>query len=84
MAEAQPVAFHYTDLQGQSSQRSVLPLALVHPPHGIQLLAWCEMRGDYRKFFVDMVEQAEPLDRSFAERRLALLRGLVEREAERA
>jgi len=31
-----------------------------------------------------MVEQAEPLDRSFAERRLALLRGLVEREAERA
>ena len=38
---SQPVAFGYTDLSGQETTRTVLPLALVHPPQGVKLLAWC-------------------------------------------
>lgn len=80
VAEARPVACHYTDLNGQATDRTVLPLALVHPPHGIQLLAWCELRGDYRKFFVDMMQDTVLQEPCFADRRFDLLCGLLERE----
>ena len=42
IAASQPVFFGYTDLSDQRSEREVLPLALVHPPQGVKLLAWCE------------------------------------------
>lgn len=35
----QPVAFGYTDMSGNKTARTVLPLALVHPPQGVKLLA---------------------------------------------
>ena len=36
----QPVAFRYTDLAGSLSTRTVLPLALVHPPQGRGSSCW--------------------------------------------
>ena len=44
---SQPVAFGYTDLDGNKTTRTVLPLALVHPPQGVKLLAWCAERQDF-------------------------------------
>lgn len=77
---ARPVFFGYTDLSGQWSEREVLPLALVHPPQGVKLLAYCEARQDYRQFFVRMMQGLAPRPGSFAADRMALLQGLAEKE----
>jgi len=80
MAEAHPVSFDYIDLEGAQTSRRVLPLALQHPAHGIQLLAWCELRRDYRRFFAGAMLNLTEQSNRFAERRLALLEGLLASE----
>ncbi|AWD22011.1 hypothetical protein B6K69_10255 [Fuscovulum blasticum] len=77
---SQPVFFAYTDLSDQPSQRSVLPLALVHPPQGVKLLAWCTERQGYRQFFVRAMHDLATCSGSFVDQRLTLLQGLVEKE----
>lgn len=76
----QPVWFGYTDLSDQTSERLVLPLALVHPPQGVKLLAWCEKAADFRQFFVRAMHGLAPQAGDFSEDRLALLEGLAEKE----
>ena len=80
IAAAQPVAFVYTDQSDQRSERVVLPLALVHPPQGVKLMAWCELRQGYRQFFVREMTALSPRAGDFAAQRLSLLQGLVEKE----
>lgn len=80
---SQPVAFGYTDLSGQESTRTVLPLALVHPPQGVKLLAWCEERKDFRQFFVRAIKGLTLGVGDFSGDRLALLQGLLDKEAAR-
>ncbi|WP_323042310.1 WYL domain-containing protein [Gemmobacter sp.] len=75
-----PVHFRYTDLSGQCSERTVLPLALVHPPQGVKLLAWCEKAEDFRQFFVRSMQGLATRPGDFSADRLALLTGLVEKE----
>lgn len=79
----QPVAFGYTDLSGIETTRTVLPLALVHPPQGVKLLAWCEEREDFRQFFVRAMQDLTPRPGDFSEDRLALLEGLLDKETGR-
>jgi predicted DNA-binding transcriptional regulator YafY len=45
----------YRDEKGQETRRSVRPLALVFYPPTWLLLAWCELRHDFRSFRVDRV-----------------------------
>ena len=73
----QPVAFGYTDLDGNQTTRTVLPLALVHPPQGVKLLAWCAERQDFRQFFVRSMEAPTAQAGDFSENRMALLEGLL-------
>lgn len=80
----QPVAFGYTDMSGNKTARTVLPLALVHPPQGVKLLAWCEEREGFRQFFVRAMTDLAPQAGDFSQDRLALLEGLLEKEAGRA
>lgn len=80
IAACQPVRFGYTDLEDQHSQRTVLPLALVHPPQGVKLLAYCLERDDYRQFFVRQMRQVTPRAGDFRRDRLALLQGLADKE----
>ena len=80
MTASLPVFFGYTDLSDQQSEREVLPLALVHPPQGVKLLAWCEAAQGYRQFFVRAMRDLVLRPGGFAERRMALLQGLVEKE----
>jgi len=84
IAANQPVGFAYRDLDGEASARVVLPLALVHPPQGVKLLAWCRARSDFRQFFVRSVTQLSVLPGDFSQDRLGLLQGLVARYATRA
>lgn len=49
----------YTDEAGASSHRVIWPLGIVGL-HGLwMLLAWCELRGDYRTFRFDRVQSVE-------------------------
>ena len=75
-----PVRFGYVDLTGHCSERTVLPLALVHPPQGVKLLAWCEERAGYRQFFVRAMHDLIPQPGDFTSRRMTLLEGLVDKE----
>jgi hypothetical protein len=50
----------------------VLPLALVHPPQGVKLLAWCAERQDFRQFFVRAMENPTPQPGDFSENRMWL------------
>ena len=77
----QPVAFSYTDLSGIPSSRTVLPLVLVHPPQGVKLLAWCQERQDFRQFFVRAMREVTALPGDFGPDRLALLKGLLDKES---
>lgn len=79
----QPVAFGYTDLSGNETARTVLPLALVHPPQGVKLLAWCAEREGFRQFFVRAMTALTPQPGDFSADRMALLQGLLEKEAGR-
>ena len=81
---SQPVAFGYTDLSGQDTTRAVLPLALVHPPQGVKLLAWCEERSDFRQFFVRAMKGLTLRAGDFREDRMALPQGLLTKETVRA
>jgi predicted DNA-binding transcriptional regulator YafY len=80
---SQPVAFGYTDLSGQETTRTVLPLALVHPPQGVKLLAWCEERRDFRQFFVRAMQGLTLREGEFSGDRMMLLRGLLDKESDR-
>ena len=80
IAASRPLHFAYTDLHDNESDRAVLPLALVHPPQGVKLLAYCLEREDYRQFFVRAMAQVTPLAGDFRADRMALLEGLVEKE----
>lgn len=77
----QPVGFGYTDLGGAETTRSVLPLALVHPPQGVKLLAWCEEREDFRQFFVRAMRGLAPRPGNFGAHRVALLERLLQKES---
>jgi len=81
---SQPVAFGYTDLDGNKTQRTVLPLALVHPPQGVKLLAWCAERQDFRQFFVRSMQDPTPQPGDFSGDRMALLQGLLDKYTGRA
>lgn len=81
---SQPVAFGYTDLSGQTTSRTVLPLALVHPPQGVKLLAWCEERQDFRQFFVRAIQQLTRMPGDFSGDRLVLLQKLLDKETGQA
>lgn len=82
--DCRAVSFRYTDLEGEVTDRTVLPLALVHPPQGIKLLAWCEKRQDIRQFFVRTLSGLTLQTANFGDRRMALLRQLADSAALRA
>ncbi len=80
----QPVSFGYTDLSDNQTWRTVQPLALVHPPQGVKLLAWCELADDFRQFFVRSMEELTPLPGDFGADRMTLLEGLLAKESGQA
>jgi predicted DNA-binding transcriptional regulator YafY len=63
------IGFGYTRLNGEPSQRTVRPLALYCWSGTWTLVAWCEMRKDFRTFRLDRIAQCEFLDRTFEQRR---------------
>lgn len=57
--EATRLALHYTDEAGSQTTRTVCPLGLVFWGKVWTLIAWCELRNDFRMFRVDRIGAAE-------------------------
>ncbi|CAH2930928.1 MAG: Transcriptional regulator, YafY family [uncultured Paraburkholderia sp.] len=53
------VSFAYTDVNGAATERRVWPLALAYWGARWTLGAWCELRGDFRNFGLEKIQQLE-------------------------
>ncbi len=65
----------YADEQGRSSRRIIWPFALAFFDQVRVLLAWCELRQDYRSFRADRILSFTPTETRYSKRREALLSG---------
>ena len=63
----------YADAAGATTERVVWPLALAYFETVQMLVAWCELRVDFRTFRIDRIREATPIDGRFGRRRAVLL-----------
>ncbi len=57
--DEQKLSIHYQDENQSESQRSILPIAIIYYVESIVLVAWCELRKDFRHFRVDRIISCE-------------------------
>lgn len=67
----------YCDKDGQASDRTISPLAVVYLEQQLMLLSWCCLRGDFRMFRPDRIQAAAPTGASFRPKRVGLLRDYI-------
>ena len=65
IAERRRLRFRYARGDGQQSQRVVHPLGLFFWGQTWTLVAWCELRDDYRNFRPDRMSELELLEERF-------------------
>ena len=70
----------YRDLKGGESVRTVWPFALGYFDSLHMLVAWCELRQQFRHFRVDRILSLNIADERYPRRRQALLKEWRERE----
>jgi len=66
------IMLHYRDEQGRESQRKVWPVTVGYLDTVRLLIAWCELRNDFRHFRTDRVLTADFLDERYPARPAAL------------
>jgi predicted DNA-binding transcriptional regulator YafY len=71
----------YRDDEGRQTTRVVWPLAIGFYDRLRILVAWCELRTDFRHFRTDRIESADRLDARFPRSRYDLLREWRAQEA---
>ena len=64
----------YRDEAGSASERVVWPFALAFFDRVRLLIAWCELRGDFRSFRTDRIVEAEVMEARYPTRRQALMK----------
>ncbi|AYZ62654.1 YafY family transcriptional regulator [Burkholderia multivorans] len=64
----------YADGRGKRSERTVWPFALGYFEDARILVAWCELRNDFRHFRTDRIVALARLDERYPRRRAALLK----------
>jgi predicted DNA-binding transcriptional regulator YafY len=74
MRNEHKVLLDYRDQHNHTSQRIVWPCALAVFDHVRILVAWCELRGDFRHFRIDRVIELKPQNERYPRRRVDLLR----------
>lgn len=65
VAAHEVLAFAYSDEAGAETQREVQPLGLSYWGKVWTLLAWCELRADFRMFRLDRMAGVAPAGRRF-------------------
>ncbi|RVC18918.1 WYL domain-containing protein, partial [Mesorhizobium sp. M7A.F.Ca.AU.002.02.1.1] len=68
------LGFLYRDAGGAVSQRVVWPFALGFFDKVRVVVAWCEMRQDFRHFRADRIAELQAMDTRYPRRRQALLK----------
>lgn len=71
--QQQILKLHYTDAEGNNSERRIWPLGMFFWGERWTLVAWCEVRQDYRNFRFDRASSVEITDEYYpidAERNL--------------
>lgn len=64
----------YMDVKGDESQRIIWPLALGFFEEVHVIVAWCELRSDFRHFRTDRIASLTPLETRYPQHRQALLK----------
>jgi len=59
------VAVTYRDVKEKETTRTLWPLGMVGWDDHWTLLAWCELRDEYRNFRFDRIRNIEPLDEHY-------------------
>lgn len=57
--EEQKLDIRYCDEHEKTSSRRVQPLAIIYYVHAMLLVAWCELRNDFRHFRMDRMQSCE-------------------------
>lgn len=68
------ISIDYLDANESSTKRQVKPLSLVFMDKSLMLLAWCNMRNDFRSFRVDRIQKLLVEKSSFRPKRVSMLR----------
>lgn len=63
--EEKKLEVHYRTENGAESTRIVLPLALIFYFDNVLMVAWCELRGDFRHFRTDRMVACHTTDDQF-------------------
>lgn len=75
----QVIEIDYTDAEENRTLRHIQPLAIVFFDRSLVVMAWCELRADYRSFRIDRIIDLTVTDRSFRPRRVPMLREYLDR-----
>lgn len=70
----------YRDLKSEQSARTLWPCAVGFFDQCMVMVAWCELRGDFRNFRLDGIESLQIRQERYPERRQSLLRRWRQRE----
>lgn len=68
------LSIRYADKDDNISERTILPLCVMHTDRTLTLLAWCNLREGFRMFRTDRIVALAATGISFRPRRAALLR----------
>ena len=71
--EQHKVLLRYRSLAGESTERVVWPFALSFFNTARIVVAWCELRQDYRSFRTDLIDEAKVLSATYPRHRSTLL-----------
>ncbi len=58
--EEEVMAIDYVDAEGRHTCRHIRPLALIYYTDWVNIVAWCDLRRDFRNFRADRLERLEP------------------------
>lgn len=76
--EERAVDLTYRDTSGQLTARRIWPLGTVFLDREVQVLAFCCLRQDFRRFKVLQMTEVRQTDESFRPRRVPLLRAFLD------
>lgn len=65
LRQRRKLRFGYVNAQGEATRRTVRPLCLLYYGPVWLMVAWCELRTDFRSFRLDRIAEPEILDETF-------------------
>ncbi|CDZ78183.1 Fumarase [Legionella massiliensis] len=68
------ITISYIDLKDKTSERTIWPIALGFFEQSRVVVAWCELRQEYRHFRIDRIQKLDLGDLRYPRRRQALLK----------